>query len=75
MGPYPYNPMHFDIITYCNAADIAMEKCQVLKFETEEEEKRKLLAKRIENQFESNLKTMRTIHLIRVLFLQMLIVS
>ena len=64
IGPYPYNAMHFDIITYSNAIDICMEKCKVPKFDRPEDEKRKVLAKKVKDQLEESLKIMRKIHLI-----------
>ena len=36
IGPYLYNPMNFEIVTYSNAIDIAMEKCKVPKFDSPE---------------------------------------
>ena len=41
IGPYHYNAMHFDIVTYSNAIDIAMEKCVQLKFDHEDKKNRK----------------------------------
>ena len=64
IGPYPYNPMNFDLVAYSNAIDIAMEKCRVQKFDRPEKEKRKLLAKKVKAQLEKSMKTMRELHLI-----------
>ena len=45
IGPYPCFPMGFDLITYSDAIDLCMEKCQPIKFENEE--KSKVLLKRL----------------------------
>ena len=32
IGPYPCYPMGFDIITYSDAIDLCMEKCEPIEF-------------------------------------------
>ena len=49
IGPYPYNAMQFDIVTYSNAIDIAMEKCREPDFDHVDKDKRRQLAKRVKN--------------------------
>ena len=56
IGPYPYNPMCFDIVTYSNAIDIAMEKCECPQFDHENKKRRESLAKTVEMEIEEGLR-------------------